>query len=222
MSSLPLSKVCTKCGVEKPLAEFGRQQSRKDGHTSWCLVCRRRGKVLPTYADEKGEEWRAIPGYEGLYSVSLFGRVRRDARACATRPGLILRHNLSRSYPFVVLYKNRRPRTYTVHSLVAHAFIGERPDGHEVNHKDGVKTNPRSDNLEYCTKSENCKHALGTGLRTPAKGQESSQSKLTDTDVREIRFLKGKVPHKDLAAQFRVDRSVISRVQTGKSWAHIK
>jgi len=51
-----------------------------------------------------------------------------------------------------------------IHAIVAEHFIGKRPDGFVVNHKDGNKLNNRPDNLEYCTISENIKHAIRYGL----------------------------------------------------------
>lgn len=70
-------------------------------------------------------------------------------------------------YPVVGLTAGKGKRTMrTVHSLVAEAFIGSRPANHEINHKDGCKTNNHVNNLEYVTPSENIRHAFTTGLAT--------------------------------------------------------
>lgn len=70
-------------------------------------------------------------------------------------------------YPLVNLYMGKRTRSlHTVHSLVAEAFIGSRPLNHEINHKDGCKTNNHVSNLEYVIPSENIRHAFTTGLAT--------------------------------------------------------
>ena len=70
-------------------------------------------------------------------------------------------------YPLANLTTGKGKRTlHTVHSLVAEAFIGNRPANHEINHKDGCKTNNHVNNLEYVIPSENIRHAFETGLAT--------------------------------------------------------
>ena len=68
-------------------------------------------------------------------------------------------------YPLVNLTTGKGKRTlHTVHSLVAEAFIGNRPANHEINHKDGCKDNNHVNNLEYVIPSDNIRHAFETGL----------------------------------------------------------
>lgn len=68
-------------------------------------------------------------------------------------------------YPLVNLTAGKGKRTtHTVHSLVAEAFIGSRTPNHEINHKDGCKTNNHVSNLEYVIPSDNIRHAFETGL----------------------------------------------------------
>lgn len=68
-------------------------------------------------------------------------------------------------YPLVNLTAGKGKRTtHTVHSLVAEAFIGSRTPNHEINHKDGCKTNNHVSNLEYVIPSDNVRHAYKTGL----------------------------------------------------------
>ncbi len=97
-------------------------------------------------------EWRKIKGYP--YSVSSEGDVRYD------RTKQCLKHQKSKRggyYPFVNLYKNGKSKNYTVHKLVAAAFIGERPRGYQIHHKDGDKTNASASNLEYLSVKEHNK-----------------------------------------------------------------
>jgi hypothetical protein len=61
---------------------------------------------------------------------------------------------------------NYKQKTYLVHRLVAMAFIPNPNNLLEVNHKDGNKLNNRSDNLEWCTRSENIIHGFKNGLIT--------------------------------------------------------
>lgn len=108
------------------------------------------------------EEWRPINGFEGLYEISSYGRV----KSFKSHPsGKILKPNLdSNGYPKISLSKKGAKKDTTVHRLVAEAYL-PRADGKTcVNHIDGNKANNRLDNLEWCTYSENIKHAIRTGL----------------------------------------------------------
>jgi len=89
------------------------------------------------------EEWKDIPGYEGLYEVSNLGRVRRN--------GKILKPSKNRyGYFQLVLSKDGTKRTFTIHRLVAYAFINNPDNLPCINHKDEDKTNNAVNNLEWC------------------------------------------------------------------------
>lgn len=83
--------------------------------------------------------------------------------------------------------------TAYAHDLVAEAWIGPKPDGVTVNHKDGNKLNNIPENLEYATYSENISHAYRLGLNSadkkyrPRYGESCSLSKFTDEQAEEIR-----------------------------------
>lgn len=70
----------------------------------------------------------------------------------------------------------------SVHALVAEAFIGPRPSGLEVNHKDGDKRNNRPENLEYVTRSENMRHCFRIGLGNPPRGDNHFSVKLKSAE----------------------------------------
>lgn len=110
---------------------------------------------------EAEERWLPAPRYPN-YEVSDLGRVRRSApaRGGLSRRGRIMRARLvgwpTRSYPYVALFRfDGAKKTVAVHVLVARAFLGEPPNGHEVDHIDRDKTNPRLSNLQYLTKRAN-------------------------------------------------------------------
>ncbi len=109
------------------------------------------------------EEWRLIPGYERTYRVSSLGRVESIPRP-KTRGGLLSVKIGKRGYPAVSLVQDGRQTTREVHQLVALAFIGPRPEGHEVRHIDGDPARPHADNLTYGSRSDNVrdKRAHGT------------------------------------------------------------
>lgn len=91
------------------------------------------------------EIWRSIKDYEDLYEVSNWGRVRNS------RTGLILKPGSSKGYLYVQLYKNKIPKMFKVHRLVAQAFLPNPDNLPCVNHKDENPSNNRLDNLEWCT-----------------------------------------------------------------------
>lgn len=108
------------------------------------------------------EEWKDIPGYEGLYQVSSMGRVKRFYKKSKERirnPSID-----SNGYRRLGLWKKGKEKGFNVHQLVARIFIGECPEGKEVNHKDRIRTNNTPDNLEYMTHIENCHHGAMTKL----------------------------------------------------------
>lgn len=112
------------------------------------------------------EIWKNILDYEGLYSVSSLGRVRADYSTNRYKNGRILKPCINSTKYFVHrLSKYSVGKTFTLHRLVAEAFLGKRPEGYEVNHIDGNKLNNRLDNLEYVTGSQNVKHAYNIGLK---------------------------------------------------------
>lgn len=113
------------------------------------------------------EEWRDIPEYVGRYQASDRGRIRSVPRkVVAGHPNRvrgitphILKTHYTLGYEAVTIRTNGKRKTERVHSLVASAFLGERPPGHVVNHINLIKTDNRADNLEYITHRENVLHA---------------------------------------------------------------
>lgn len=100
------------------------------------------------------ENWNNIAGYEGLYEVSDMGRVRSIARE-GTKGGILHAHRSRYGYMLVILSKNNVRTGFSVHKLVAMAFI-PNPNGlPQVNHKNEVKTDNRVENLEWCTAKYN-------------------------------------------------------------------
>lgn len=105
------------------------------------------------------EIWKDIEGYEGLYQVSNMGRVR------SLRRNIILRQCITNGYERIILYTNNIPKGYSVHRLVANAFIPNPDNLPQVNHKDENKTNNCVDNLEWCTQKYNINYGTGIARR---------------------------------------------------------
>jgi hypothetical protein len=70
-------------------------------------------------------------------------------------------------YPKVLLYGKGKRKSCRVSDIVMASFVGAKPEGMEVNHKDGIKKNSALSNLEYLTELQNRNHAYSTGLRAP-------------------------------------------------------
>lgn len=120
--------------------------------------------------------WRPIQGHPD-YEVSIDGRVRRSSSGKGAKAGHILApHTTADGYLRIGLRHDGRHCNHRIHRLVAVAFLGPPPSNrHQVNHKDGDKTNNQANNLEWTTCRENILHAQQLGLRRiRAAGQKTT------------------------------------------------
>lgn len=105
------------------------------------------------------ETWAPIPNWDGLYEASSLGRIRsldRITSRGARSKGRILRPGSNpKGYLIYVLCREGVRSGHSGHALVASAFLGPRPDGMQVAHGDGMKTNNAISNLRYATRLEN-------------------------------------------------------------------
>jgi hypothetical protein len=119
------------------------------------------------------EIWREIPEYNGLYLASNTGKIKSIDRMIPCRnqklrlhKGRILKQFKSKwGYLYVVITINNREYKEKVHRLVAKAFLPNPNNKAQVNHIDCNKENNNLYNLEWCTASENMKHAYASGLK---------------------------------------------------------
>lgn len=106
------------------------------------------------------EKFVGINGFDN-YVVSNIGTVVSYARLVPAER--IWQWNPTIGYYFIRLYKNGRGKNFTIHSLVARAFLGECPEGYEVRHLDGNSKNNSIQNLKYGTRSENRQDSVKHG-----------------------------------------------------------
>lgn len=172
------------------------------------------------------EIWKDITGYKGIYQISNHGRLRRIWKKSRRNPEgklKILNCSLSNDgYCKADLWKNKKRKTYRIHRLVSFEFIENPLNKPQVNHIDGNKINNHVDNLEWCTCSENIKHAYKTGLKKftgKIYGEKNGSSKLTQKQVDQIKELKGLKKQKEIAKMFNVSPRTISDIYTGRTWS---
>lgn len=165
------------------------------------------------------EIWKDIEGFDGVYSVSSMGRV--ISRHSGTEVFLKL-DSLARRYVIIGLTKNRKSKTYKLHRVVAMAFHKDSWfEGAVVNHKDANPLNNRADNLEWCTTSQNIKHAFNIGNKSQA-GEKNAQSKYLPCDVSGIRklFQMG-MSRRWISETTGVSRSHVTSIISNKRWSHL-
>lgn len=179
------------------------------------------------------EIWKDAPGIEDRIEVSNLGNVRTKSRTIITdRQGTVY----SRTYKGCTISKcvgnngyyyiavktiDKRPK-FTVHRLIAKAFVPGYEDGLTVNHINGNKMDNRAENLEWVTLAENTRLQWDTGL-VNLRGENHPSSTLTENQVRDIKkaFSYG-VSGSELARRYNVPRPTIYSIKYGHSWKHIK
>lgn len=106
------------------------------------------------------EEWKEVIGYSG-YHVSNYGRVKSFLR----KNPKILSGNMSFGYFQVKLTGENGFYNAGIHRIEGIAFLGNPPsEKHQINHKNGFKTDNFILNFEWVTNSENQKHAYRLGM----------------------------------------------------------
>ena len=163
------------------------------------------------------EIWKDIPNYEGLYQVSNLGNI-KSLNYLRTGKEVVLRPRLNgNGYYRAVLSNQGKVKNKYVHRLVMLAFVGESEL--TVNHKNGVKTDNRLENLEYCTRSENMQHAFNTGLSP--RGENHYKAKLTRSCVEKIKYGHKGMLQREIADIYGITQRQVSAIRLGKKWKHI-
>lgn len=152
--------------------------------------------------DESLERWETITGD---YEISSQGRLRHKNRvlSCSVRKD---------GYIFTNIHGKQIP----VHRLVATAFCVKGVNDTEVNHLDGNKMNNAADNLEWCTRSENQKHAIENHLQP--KATNTYKGKFTAEQRQEIKDLwdLGECSKRELAKRYHVSHTCICDIINDK------
>lgn len=177
------------------------------------------------------EIWASVPGFDGFYEASTFGRIRSVRRytRCVSKAGREFKklqggqclkqvpHNAG--YLQVAFSADGERSSHLVHRIVAATFL-PNPEAHPwINHKDGNKHNNVPDNLEWCTPLHNTHHAMELGLHRVLRGSEKTTAKLNEHKVGIIRELMVYgYSNEKLGEFFGVAAAVISNIRHGHAW----
>lgn len=178
--------------------------------------------------DDATEHWLPVVGFEGLYEVSDFGRVRSLDRTVVTSNGprqyrgRLLKSYINkgtRGYPFVGLSRPGLNASYPVHILVLTAHAGPCPAGQEARHGPAGKADASLENLCWGTRAQNVgPDRVRDGQSN--RGERQGRHKLTETQVLEIRRRRAAGEElRPLAEEFGVSVQTISGIGLGNGWA---
>jgi len=166
-----------------------------------------------------------IKGFEGLYAITDDGRVWSYPKAGGRKLGLWIGiFPQRRGYLNCTLFKKYKRKTFLIHQLVANAFIPNPDNLKEINHIDGNKHNNNVSNLEWSDRKLNMKHAYKLGLlHDLGNGENHSQSKLKEYEVKEIRDLysTNNFSQRYLAKKFDVNQRLIWSIIHGEIWKNV-
>ena len=163
--------------------------------------------------------WKVIPAFGGRYEASENGEIRHSLNKNIRKARL-------NKYGYLQLNFSRndgtgKSDTVRIHRLIALTFIPNPNNLPEVNHINGIKTDNRVENLEWCTASANTKHAYKHGLASTYKGEEHPCAKFTNEQVRQIRKMYNEehISQQKIADFFNVSQTTIGRIIRGVRYA---
>lgn len=175
------------------------------------------------------ERWLPVVGYEDCYQISDQGRLARVAGyGNAKTPCWKLRAPAFKNgYTCFHMCQDGIRKYRLAHIMVWEAFSGPIPDGKELNHKNGIRSDPSLSNLEVVTRSENVIHAFRKLGRKPSfkphSGSQNGSAKLTETDIPKIFELRQRGMFQyQIAEMLGVSQPTIGNILRGKNWQHLR
>lgn len=182
------------------------------------------------------EIWKDVVGFENIYLISNLGNVKSLARKVAKiQPNgdiyihqikdHILKGEIGKDGYKKVLLGNgiNYKKHFFIHRLIAEAFISKVEGKNIINHIDGNKANNKINNLEWCTYSENNKHAYDTGLNP--KGENHGMNKFSKKTILEIRkiYVNGsrEFGSRSLARKFKMSKTNVLHIVNNKIWKDV-
>lgn len=172
-------------------------------------------KEIPTHPDFFVSDTGIVRANETI-------TIRSNGHSLRKSPRVIKTSLTKTGYVFVRLSRNGIDLPQRVHRLVAITFISNPNNYTEVNHINGVKTDNRVVNLEWCSRSHNIKHAFSTGLRSHS-GEKNNRAKVTESDVIDIRLRANNGESiSDINSRYKmINRSSIKNIILKKTWCNV-
>lgn len=166
------------------------------------------------------EIWKDIPDYEGLYQASNLGRIKslnRIDNCNRLRKSKILKFTkINNGYLQVQLSKNGKTQVLLVHRLIALTFLDNSNEFKIVNHINGIKTDNRVENLEWCTQSHNINESYRLGLQIRQYGKDNYHSKNINQYDLQGNFIKTWDSFMDIERELNFNHSNLQKVCCGK------
>lgn len=163
------------------------------------------------------EEWKEIDFTNGQYIISNKGRIKRKKKFGGFKETLLNNHpkqpKIKRNKPYMMISINKK--TYSVHRLVAIAFIPNPENKREVNHIDFDTLNNNASNLEWVTAKENKIHSR-EHMSLAKQGEKHPKSTMTDETALKIKIDRkvNKLKYKQLAKKYNLPEHTIANVAT--------
>jgi len=169
-------------------------------------------RAIMTDLSHEQEEWRWVPGHEGDYLVSSFGRIMSLAR-CDPH---IMEGTINLGYRKVII----KDKKLAVHRLVLLAFVGPPPLEKVCAHNDGNRLNNYLSNLRWATAKENQADAKKHGTWT--HGENSGTAMVTEATAIEIyRLYTNGYRQSHIARKLDVTYNIVHKIVSGSSWRHL-
>lgn len=187
--------------------------------------------------DLKNEVWKPlivlkkgiVYDYNNLYEASNYGRIKSlgiyhgKTNNFFNKPHILKSKNNNDGYLMYTLANHGKINYVTAHRIIASTFLNKNNNKTQVNHKDGNKYNNRIDNLEWCTPSENVKHAFDNGLKIAKvvgmPKEKNPNAKYTQKQIDDIRNKRKKgYTLKKLAIEYNTFESYICRICKNEFW----
>ena len=153
-------KFCSICCTYKSVSEFHRNKNMNDGLSFRCKDCCTVKRVgFKTISNLRGEKWKDVDGYEGVYQVSNKGRLKHILVKDRCEKLVRLYKEKTGYIRITLSHKNKRKKI-SMHREVAKLFIPNPNNLETVNHKDYNRTNNDADNLEWMTVEVNLRYSI--------------------------------------------------------------